>query len=66
MPEGERAHAHHLLFVILPYAAATLVVVTLQRYFKKGFSFSSLSSQFLKVTNCFTDQWPGISAFWGR
>jgi nitrate reductase gamma subunit len=44
----------HLLFVILPYAAATLaVVVTLQRYFKKGFSYSSLSSQFLESNELF-------------
>ncbi|MBM3800678.1 MAG: respiratory nitrate reductase subunit gamma [Acidimicrobiia bacterium] len=44
----------HLLFVIFPYAAATLaVVVTLQRYFKKGFSYSSLSSQFLESNELF-------------
>ena len=41
-------------FIILPYAALTLaVVVTLQRYFKRGFTYSSLSSQFLESDELF-------------
>ena len=39
----------NLLFVIVPYAVIILaVVVTAQRYFKRGFTYSSLSSQFLE------------------
>ncbi len=38
-----------LLFEILPYIAMfTFFLVTIQRYTKKGFSYSSLSSQFLE------------------
>jgi nitrate reductase gamma subunit len=44
----------NLLFIIFPYAAALLaVVVTAQRYFKKGFTYSSLSSQFLESHELF-------------
>ncbi len=44
----------NLFFIILPYAAATLaVVVTVQRYFKRGFTYSSLSSQFLEGDELF-------------
>lgn len=43
-----------LLFIIFPYAAALLaIVVTADRYFKKGFSYSSLSSQFLESKELF-------------
>jgi nitrate reductase gamma subunit len=39
----------NLLFVIFPYTVIILaVVVTAQRYFKRGFTYSSLSSQFLE------------------
>ncbi|HXG94657.1 MAG TPA: respiratory nitrate reductase subunit gamma [Blastocatellia bacterium] len=44
----------NLLFVIFPYAAVLLaVVVTAQRYFKKPFTYSSLSSQFLESNELF-------------
>lgn len=44
----------NLLFVIFPYAAVLLAVVaTAQRYFKSGFSYSSLSSQFLESDELF-------------
>jgi nitrate reductase gamma subunit len=44
----------HLLFVIFPYVAVALaIVVALQRYFNKGFSYSSLSSQFLESNELF-------------
>ena len=44
----------NLFFIILPYAAITLaVVVTAQRYFKRGFTYSSLSSQFLEGDELF-------------
>jgi nitrate reductase gamma subunit len=44
----------NLLYIIFPYAAFTLaVVVTLQRYFKRGFTYSSLSSQFLESDELF-------------
>ena len=44
----------NLLFIILPYAVVILaVVVTAQRYFKKGFTYSSLSSQFLESGELF-------------
>ena len=44
----------NLFFIIFPYAAFTLaIVVTLQRYFKRGFSYSSLSSQFLESDELF-------------
>jgi nitrate reductase gamma subunit len=43
-----------ILFVIFPYAAALLaVVVTVQRFRKDGFSYSSLSSQFLESRELF-------------
>lgn len=43
-----------LLFVIFPYAAALLaVVVTTQRFIRDGFSYSSLSSQFLESNELF-------------
>src|SRR5512138_1098179 len=44
----------NLFFIILPYAAFTLaVVVTVQRYVKRGFTYSSLSSQFLEPDELF-------------
>lgn len=44
----------NLLYIIFPYAAFTVaVVVTLQRYFKRGFTYSSLSSQFLESDELF-------------
>ena len=44
----------NFFFIILPYAAITLaVVVTVQRYFKRGFTYSSLSSQFLEPDELF-------------
>ncbi len=44
----------NLLFVIFPYAAFLLaIVVTVQRYFKGGFTYSSLSSQFLESSELF-------------
>lgn len=44
----------NLFFIILPYAALALaVVVTGQRYFRKGFTVSSLSSQFLESDELF-------------
>jgi nitrate reductase gamma subunit len=44
----------NLLYIIFPYAAFTLaVVVTLQRYLKRGFTYSSLSSQFLESDELF-------------
>ncbi|HXI23209.1 MAG TPA: respiratory nitrate reductase subunit gamma [Pyrinomonadaceae bacterium] len=44
----------NLFFIILPYAAITLaVVVTVQRYLKRGFTYSSLSSQFLEGDELF-------------
>lgn len=44
----------NVFFVLFPYAAVTLaVVVTIQRYFKKGFTYSSLSSQFLESSELF-------------
>ena len=44
----------NLFYIILPYAAFTLaVVVTVQRYFKRGFTYSSLSSQFLESDELF-------------
>lgn len=44
----------HLLFIIFPYAVVLLaVVVSLQRYFKGGFTYSSLSSQFLESNELF-------------
>ena len=44
----------NLFFVILPYAAVTVaIVVSVQRYFKRGFTYSSLSSQFLEGDELF-------------
>lgn len=44
----------NLFFIILPYAAFTLaIVVTVQRYLKRGFTYSSLSSQFLEGDELF-------------
>jgi nitrate reductase gamma subunit len=44
----------NLLYVIFPYAAATLaVVVTFQRLVRRPFSYSSLSSQFLESDELF-------------
>jgi nitrate reductase gamma subunit len=44
----------NLLYIIFPYAAFTLaVVVSLQRFFKRGFTYSSLSSQFLEGDELF-------------
>ncbi|MGH9933265.1 MAG: respiratory nitrate reductase subunit gamma [Pyrinomonadaceae bacterium] len=44
----------NFFFIILPFGAVTLaVVVTVQRYFKRGFTFSSLSSQFLEGDELF-------------
>lgn len=44
----------NLLYIIFPYAAFTLaVVVTIQRFFKRGFTYSSLSSQFLEGDELF-------------
>lgn len=43
-----------ILFIIFPYAVVVMaVVVTALRYFKKGFSVSSLSSQFLESRELF-------------
>ena len=44
----------NLFYIILPYAAFTIaLVVTVQRYFKRGFTYSSLSSQFLEGDELF-------------
>lgn len=44
----------NLLYIIFPYAAVTLaVVVTLQRLFRRPFTYSSLSSQFLESDELF-------------
>ena len=44
----------NLFYVILPYAAFTIaVVVTVQRYLKRSFTYSSLSSQFLEGDELF-------------
>jgi nitrate reductase gamma subunit len=44
----------NLLFIIFPYAAVVLgVVIAVQRYFKRGFTYSSLSSQFLEGDELF-------------
>jgi len=43
-----------LLFIIFPYVALVLaILVSIQRYLKKGFSYSSLSSQFLESNKLF-------------
>ena len=43
-----------LLFIILPYTVVILgIVITVQRYVKKGFTYSSLSSQFLESGELF-------------
>jgi nitrate reductase gamma subunit len=42
------------LFIIFPYAVVILAtVVTVQRYFRRGFTYSSLSSQFLESKELF-------------
>ena len=44
----------NLFYIIFPYAAITLaIVVTVQRYLKRGFTYSSLSSQFLESDELF-------------
>jgi nitrate reductase gamma subunit len=44
----------NLFFIIIPYAVVILaIVVTVQRYFKKPFTYSSLSSQFLESGELF-------------
>lgn len=44
----------NIIFIILPYAVVIMaVVVAAQRYFKKGFTYSSLSSQFLESDELF-------------
>lgn len=44
----------NLLYIIFPYAAFTLaVVISIQRFFKRGFTYSSLSSQFLEGDELF-------------
>ena len=44
----------NLLYIIFPYAAVTLaVVVTIQRFLRRGFTYSSLSSQFLEGDELF-------------
>jgi nitrate reductase gamma subunit len=44
----------NLLYIIFPYAAATLaVVVTIQRLVRRPFTYSSLSSQFLESDELF-------------
>ncbi len=43
-----------LLFVVFPYIAVVLVVlISIVRYLKRGFTYSSLSSQFLESRNLF-------------
>ena len=45
---------YNLFYIIFPYAAITLaLVVTVQRYLKRGFTYSSLSSQFLEGDELF-------------
>lgn len=47
--EGGFAHVDIVLWAVLPYVAMVLfLVVTIQRYRKQSFSYSSLSSQFLE------------------
>jgi nitrate reductase gamma subunit len=44
----------NLFFIIFPYAVVILaIVITAQRYFKRGFTYSSLSSQFLESGELF-------------
>ncbi|MBI3650892.1 MAG: respiratory nitrate reductase subunit gamma [Acidobacteria bacterium] len=44
----------NLFFIIVPYAVTIMaIVVTAQRYFKKPFTYSSLSSQFLESGELF-------------
>ena len=44
----------NLFYIIFPYAAVTLaVVITVQRFLKRGFTYSSLSSQFLEGDELF-------------
>lgn len=52
-----------LLFVVLPYLAMALfLVVTIQRYFRSPFTYSSLSSQFLENRQHF---WGLVSLHYG-
>src|SRR5262249_30187761 len=49
----------NLLYIILPYTAFTLtVVVSVQRFFRRGFTYSSLSSQFLEGDELFYGSGP--------
>ena len=44
----------NLFYIIFPYVAFTLaIVVSVQRYLKRGFTYSSLSSQFLESDELF-------------
>lgn len=44
----------HLLFILFPYAVVILaIVMAVQRYFEKGFTYTSLSSQFLESGELF-------------
>ncbi len=44
----------NLFYIIFPYTAITLaIVVSVQRYLKRGFTYSSLSSQFLESDELF-------------
>ena len=44
----------NLFYIIFPYAAFTLaIVLTVQRFLKRGFTYSSLSSQFLESDELF-------------
>lgn len=46
--------ANLLLFVVFPYIALVLMVlISVVRYLKRGFTYSSLSSQFLESRNLF-------------
>jgi len=52
-----------LLFVVLPYAALAIFLIgSIYRYVNKGFSFSSLSSQFLEGKKLY---WGSLPFHWG-
>ncbi|MEZ5109816.1 MAG: respiratory nitrate reductase subunit gamma [Bacteroidia bacterium] len=52
-----------LLFVVLPYAAlAVFLIGSIYRYINKGFSVSSISSQFLEGRKLF---WASQPFHWG-
>ncbi|MEN8374178.1 MAG: respiratory nitrate reductase subunit gamma [Gemmatimonadota bacterium] len=56
-------NADLILFVVLPYVAVALaVIVSVRRYFSDGFSFSSLSSQFLESGRLF---WGSVAFHYG-